>query len=80
MYDEFTKTKKIGRCPLHWKWIKIIFGSGALPGFMLDLGLLKIICEEFSFLFLVPVGSTNPAGPILIPFLALRGKAKLYLT
>ena len=36
-------------------------GSGALPGLMLDIGLLKIIGEVF-FIFLASAGGSNPAG------------------
>ena len=44
-------------------WI-YFFGSGALPGLMLDLRLFKII---FS-LFLAPAGGHNPTGPCPNPF------------
>ena len=56
------------------------FGSGSLPGLMLDLGLLKIIWGELFFLFIVPAEGSNPAGPISIPFLTPWGKANPYLT
>ena len=50
------------------------FGSGALPGLMLDPGLLKTILGGcFSY-------CKSLYGPILIPFLTLRAKANLYLT
>ena len=34
----------------------IFFGSAALPGVMLDLGILKIIWGSFFYLFLAPAG------------------------
>ena len=37
-------------------------GSGALPGLMLDLGLLKLIRECF-FLFLAPARGSNTVLP-----------------
>ena len=55
------------------------WGSNALLGKLLDPGLLKISWIVF-FLLLDPAGSPYPEGPILIPFLALRGKANIYLT
>ena len=60
------------------------FGSGALKGKMLDLGLLKI-----SLVCVFPIFSAygrgrgvepNLGGTVLITFLNLRGKANLYLT
>ncbi len=36
--------------------------------------------EFFPFLAPWGRGTSNPAGPILIPFLTLLGKAKFYLT
>ena len=44
-----------------------LFGSGALPGKMLDLGLLKISWEGV-FLAFPPVGGFNPARPYHNPF------------
>ena len=38
------------------------FGSGALSGLMLDLGLLEIIWRVF-FLILAPTGGSNPSRP-----------------
>ena len=52
--------------------------SGALPGLMLDLGLLKEIWGSF-FLSLLLRGTLTLRGPILFHFLTLRGKANLYL-
>ncbi len=34
----------------------------ALPGLMLDLGLLKIIWRECFFIFLATAGGSNPEG------------------
>ncbi len=56
-----------------------LFGSGALFGLILDLGLLKIIWRG-DFSYLTPAGGYNSAGPILTIFLTLRGKANIYLT
>ncbi len=47
---------------LHTYVRKIKKGSCALPGLMLDLGLLKWF-EGVFFLFLTPAGSSNPAEP-----------------
>ena len=55
-------------------------GSAALPGLMLDLGLLKIILGVFFSLVLSLWVGLILRGPILFPFLTLRGKAILYLT
>ena len=44
------------------------FGSGALPGLRLDLGLLKIICCSVLFLFLASVRGSDPARPYPNPF------------
>ncbi len=41
--------------------------SGALPGLMLDLELM-IKFKEYFFLFLAPMGSSNPAGLYSNPF------------
>ncbi len=38
------------------------------PGLMLDQGLLKIIQGVEFFLFLAPVGCSNPAEPYANPF------------
>ena len=46
---------------------KILCGSGALPGLMLDIGLLKIIFGDF-FLFSDPAGGSNSTGPYHNPF------------
>ena len=55
-------------------------GSGALSGLMLDLGLLKIICEEFFSYFQPMRGTLTLRGPILILFITLQNKANPYLT
>ncbi len=39
------------------------FGSGVLPGLMLNLGLLKISLWSIFFQFLVTAGGSNPAEP-----------------
>ncbi len=54
-------------------------GSGALPGSMLDLRLLKLILREF-FLFLALAGRSNPTVPYLNPFPNPVGKTYLCLT
>ena len=60
----------------HRIWI-----SGALSGLMLDLGLLKIILEEFFSPYFYPTQvALILRGPILIHFLNLQGKASLYFT
>ena len=38
-------------------------GSGALPGKMIELGLMKISLRNVFFLFLAPADSSNPVGP-----------------
>ncbi len=58
---------------------KRFFGSGALSGLLMDLGLLKINFGVF-FLFLATAWIINILGHILTLILALRDKAKLYLT
>ncbi len=57
-----------------------MFGSGALSGLMLDLGLLKILCGGVYPISSPCGGGSNPAGPSPDPFPNLAGKAKLYLT
>ena len=48
-------------------------GSGALPGKMLDLGLLKISWRgEFSYFQLRQGGGLTLQGPIVIPFMQTR--------
>ncbi len=60
----------------HRIWI-----SGALSGLMLDLGLLKIICEEFFSPYFYPLRvALTLRGPILIHFPTLWGKANFYFT
>ena len=51
-------------------------GSGALPGLMLDIGLLKITLVFFPISS--PFGGSNPADPYPIHF-TLRVKANIYL-
>ena len=36
------------------------------------------VYQMIFFLFLAPQGGYNPEGPIIIPFLTLRGKANFY--
>ena len=43
-------------------------GSGALPGLMLDLGLLKVSLGGGFFLFLAPAGGSILAGPYPHPY------------
>ena len=52
------------------------FGSGALY----DEILLVTNGKGFLLLFKVSARGSNPARPYLIPFIALRGKANLYMT
>ena len=37
------------------------FGSGALSGLLLNLGLMKLIWEDVFFLFLAPAGGSKTA-------------------
>ncbi len=56
------------------------YGSGALPGLMLNLGLLNIICRSFFPSLKRQWGPLTLQGPILILFLTLWDKANLSLT
>ncbi len=61
IFFTFLETNKSKECAFKGPEVNCKnFGSGALPGSMLDLRLLKISLGIF---FLALAGSSNPAGP-----------------
>ena len=52
-----------------------MYGSGALSGLMLDLGLLKLIWREDFFLFLAPAEGSNLLGAYPNPFFNPAGQS-----